>query len=150
MLIQKNARWSWKKSYVRENSKWIELWQKRDITEREYSLSYTLVRVFSPVLETFFLSKLLRAEEEHQQTVYHSCPQDFHSPPSYADSPSDFVSTLGIDLSQGLTQTKLMSVINFFTWELPGKLEYSKFIWPIFPLWVDPYGKSNNNHMVAQ
>lgn len=34
---------------------------------------------------------------------------------SYADWPSAFVSTLGMDLSQGLTQTTLVSVINLFT-----------------------------------
>lgn len=65
---------------------------------------------------------------------------------SYADSPSDFVSTLRMALSQGLSQTKLVSVINLFTIRtVPGTRSLSFMYGPVLLL---PVG--SNNQVVAQ
>lgn len=105
------------KLHEQHRDKSIELW-KGISPKEEYSLIYTWVEVFSLALGTFLLCgycELMKSASK--QCVIHFLGE-FPQPwvcSSYADWPSAFVSTLGMDLSQGLTQTTLVSVINLFT-----------------------------------
>lgn len=72
---------------------------------------------------------------------------------SYAHSPSDFVSTLRMALSQGLSQTKLVSMINLFTIRtVPGtrifQVHLTRLSFMYGPVLLLPVG--SNNQVVAQ
>lgn len=137
---------------------WERQWQiNRMLTkEKRYNpegrLSWLyLVWDFRTSLKTFFLSRLLQTRDECQPAAGRAFPRG--------------VSTAWLTLMQthhqilsaywewlclrGWLKPNFWELSIYLQWELSQELEYSTFIWPIFPWWVDLYGKSNNNQVVA-